>query len=99
MFDRHGVCWGAYQTFAQLLDEDWRVSPTPTRCSATSTSRASARCASAARRWRSAPSTATTHGPAPTLGEHTEQILAEELGLSAGEIAGLRDRGIVAGPA
>ena len=38
-------------------------------------------------------------GPAPTLGQHTEQILADDLGLSAGEIAALRDRGIVAGPA
>jgi 2-methylfumaryl-CoA isomerase len=26
-FDEFGVCWGAYQTFRQLLDEDWRVTP------------------------------------------------------------------------
>ena len=25
-FDAHGVCWGPYQTFTQLLDDDWRVS-------------------------------------------------------------------------
>ena len=25
-FDEHGVCWGPYQTFTQLLDDDWRVS-------------------------------------------------------------------------
>ena len=37
--------------------------------------------------------------PAPVLGEHTEQILAEELGMSSSEIASLRDRGVVAGPA
>jgi 2-methylfumaryl-CoA isomerase len=36
--------------------------------------------------------------PAPQLGQHTEQVLAEDLGLSGGEIAALRDRGIVAGP-
>ena len=24
--DEHGVCWGPYQTFTQLLDDDWRVS-------------------------------------------------------------------------
>ena len=23
--DEHGVCWGPYQTFTQLLDDDWRV--------------------------------------------------------------------------
>ena len=26
--DAHGVCWGPYQTFTQLLDDDWRVAPT-----------------------------------------------------------------------
>jgi 2-methylfumaryl-CoA isomerase len=36
--------------------------------------------------------------PAPLLGEHTEQILAEVLGLGATEIARLHDDGIVAGP-
>ena len=36
--------------------------------------------------------------PSPVLGEHTDEILAEDLGLSAAEIAGLHERGIVAGP-
>ena len=26
-FDELGVCWGPYQTYRQLLEEDWRVSP------------------------------------------------------------------------
>lgn len=34
--------------------------------------------------------------PAPFLGEHSEEVLAERLGLSSGEIARLIDRGIVA---
>jgi 2-methylfumaryl-CoA isomerase len=33
---------------------------------------------------------------APRLGEHTDEILAEDLGLSSGEIARLHDSGIVA---
>jgi len=37
-------------------------------------------------------------GPAPELGEHTEQILANDLGLANSEIAKLFDKGIVAGP-
>ncbi|MEP3330351.1 CoA transferase [Sedimentitalea sp.] len=37
-----------------------------------------------------------TPPPAPRLGEHTELILADTLGLSSGEIARLHDRGIVA---
>jgi 2-methylfumaryl-CoA isomerase len=35
--------------------------------------------------------------PAPKLGEHTDEVLAEVLGLSGAEIAGLHDRGVVAG--
>jgi 2-methylfumaryl-CoA isomerase len=36
--------------------------------------------------------------PAPRLGEHTDQVLAEVLGLPDGEIARLRDNKIIAGP-
>ena len=37
--------------------------------------------------------------PAPRLGQHTDEVLAEVLGLSGGEIAKLHDAGVVAGPA
>ncbi|MFN3233768.1 MAG: CoA transferase [Alphaproteobacteria bacterium] len=37
--------------------------------------------------------------PAPVLGQHTEEILADVVGLDEGEIARLFDDGIVAGPA
>ena len=33
----------------------------------------------------------------PTLGQHTEAILNEDLGMSAGEIEGLLARGIIRG--
>jgi 2-methylfumaryl-CoA isomerase len=36
--------------------------------------------------------------PAPLLGEHTDEILADVLGLGDGEIAGLHDEKVVAGP-
>ena len=35
---------------------------------------------------------------APQLGEHTDEVLADVLGLSSGAIGGLRDRRIVGGP-
>jgi len=35
---------------------------------------------------------------APILGEHTEEVLADVLALSATEIGRLRDAGVVAGP-
>ena len=34
--------------------------------------------------------------PAPYLGQHSEEVLAERLGLSTGAISGLIDRGVVA---
>lgn len=96
-FDRFGVCWGPYQTFTQLVDEDWRCSPEnpmfkdidqpgigKLRTPGTPVAFAAAA--------RQAPL------PAPLLGEHTDQILAEELSLSAREIGVLHDDGIVAGP-
>jgi crotonobetainyl-CoA:carnitine CoA-transferase CaiB-like acyl-CoA transferase len=33
----------------------------------------------------------------PLLGEHTDLVLAEGLGLGQAELSGLRDRGIIAG--
>ena len=36
--------------------------------------------------------------PAPVLGEHTDEVLAEVLGLGDGEIGELYERGVVAGP-
>ncbi len=36
--------------------------------------------------------------PAPLLGQHSEAILADILGLGAGQIGALMDRGVVAGP-
>ena len=36
---------------------------------------------------------------APILGEHSDQVLADVLGLSAREIARLHEQGVVTGPA
>ena len=33
----------------------------------------------------------------PWLGEHTDEVLAAELGLSAGRLTDLRDRGVIGG--
>jgi 2-methylfumaryl-CoA isomerase len=35
---------------------------------------------------------------APVLGQHTDEVLADVLGLSSGEIGALHDSGVVAGP-
>ncbi len=97
IFDGRGVCWGPYQTFVQLVNEDPRASienpmfsridqPGVGRILAPGTPLAFSNIE------RSAPA------PAPRLGEHTEQILSEELGLSPAEVGALHDDGVVAGP-
>jgi 2-methylfumaryl-CoA isomerase len=97
VFDSRSVCWGPYQTFAQLVDEDWRCSPAnpmfsdieqPGLGQIRAPGSPLALGAFARREAR----------PAPRLGEHTVQILAEDLGLSSAEIARLHDDAVVASP-
>jgi 2-methylfumaryl-CoA isomerase len=98
LFAEHGVSWGPYQTFTQLVSEDRRCSPANDMFD-----------------WIEHPGVGRYLAPAsplrfsalgrlpvrraPMLGEHTEQILAEALGLSDRQIGELVARGVVAGPA
>jgi len=98
LFEGTGVCWAPYRTVRQAAlasDRYGLVSPlTPTTRHAGGLAYPTP--AAAALFSGSAP---TAPGVAPALGEHTESVLAETLGLSAGEIAGLFDRKLVAGAA
>jgi 2-methylfumaryl-CoA isomerase len=97
IFDAHDVCWGPYWTFMELVERDARCSTENpmfdwvhqpgigTYLMPTTPLRFAACERLAPRR-------------APLLGEHTDEVLADVLGLSASEIARLHDRGIVAGP-
>jgi len=94
-FDELGVCWGRYQSFTQMVEED-------PRCSTESE----------LFREVDQPGIGTYLSPgsplafagllpveptaAPRLGEHTEEILAERLGMSTAEIGTLHDDGVVA---
>ena len=97
VFEHYGVCWGPYQTFTQLVEEDWRCSEQNPMFKdieqpAIGTLRLPGSPAAFAASPRLDPA------PAPRLGEHTDEILAEELGLSTAEIAKLHEANIVAGP-
>ncbi len=94
-FDRHGVCWGAYRTFRQLLEEDWRCSDAnPMFTDVEQAGIGIVRTPGSPLSFRSLGREPAL--PAPLLGTHTEEILAEELGLSDAEIARLHDRRVVA---
>ena len=95
-FDAHKVCWGRYQTFRQLVEEDERCSEANPMFQRIEQSGIGSYLA---------PGLPVAFGDeprqpvarAPLLGEHTDEILAETLGLSDAEIGRLHDQKIVAG--
>lgn len=96
-FDAHGVCWGPYQTFTQMVEDD-------PRCSTANPMFAEVE--------QPGIGTYLMPGspllfsdvdrlppkPAPTLGQHTDEVLSELLGLSDAEIGRLHDDGVIDGP-
>lgn len=97
IFKLRNVCWGPYRTFRQMLDEDRRVStdnPIFSELEQPGIGRFLV------------PGSPISFGAfprqpprrAPLLGEHTDEILGDDLGLSDKEIVRLREDGVVAGP-
>jgi 2-methylfumaryl-CoA isomerase len=96
-FDALGVCWGPYQTFRQLLDDDWRVSTrNPMFADIDQPGIGTVRAAGTPLTFAS--SERNRPAPAPLLGQHTDEILEGVLGLSTVEVGRLHDSGTVAGP-
>ena len=94
-FDEHGVAWGPYQTFRQLAAEDWRCSTeNPIFHQVYQPGIGNVLMPGSPIRDRSAEQ--PTPAPAPLLGQHTAEVLAEVLGLSDRQIGDLHDRGVVA---
>lgn len=94
-FDELGVCWGRYQTFRQLVDEDPRCSTANELFRDLEQPRIGT--------YLTPGSPVAFDGrlpvdpvPAPRLGEHTDEILGERLGLSGAELAALHDQGVIA---
>ena len=97
IFDRHGVCWGPYQTFMQLVDEDPRCSTENPMFGEVEQPGIGTYLMAGS------PLLFSEHGRlpatrAPLLGEHTDEILSELLTLSETEIGRLHDEGVIAGP-
>ncbi len=89
--DSHGVCWGPYQSFLELVAGDPRCSTANPLFAGVSEPDIGTVLQPA-----SPLGFESRHAPSPRLGEHTEAILADDLGLTGVEIADLVDRGVVA---
>ena len=96
IFDSHGVCWGPYQTFSELVNQDPRCSDeNPVFSTVLQPGIGEYLMPGSPLRFEAEPRRQVT--PAPQLGADTDEILATILGLSAAAIGGLHDRGIIAG--
>lgn len=95
-FDANDVCWSPYRTVKQALAADPRLTTqNPVFAEVDHASGHRYLTPGAAASFMGTERQAPTR--APRLGEHTDQVLAEVLGLSCGEIARLHDQGLVAG--
>ncbi len=94
-FDAAGVCWGRYQTIAQLATSDPECSPANPLFATIQQAGVGEMLAAGIPLDFSARARLPA-APAPRLGEHTEQVLHELLGMPAEEFGRLHDQGIVA---
>jgi len=96
LFDAAGLTWSVFRSFAQAVAEDPDLSPDNPMYQmldqpGIGRMPVPGLPVSFGAIGRMAPS------PAPVLGQHTEEILSEVLGLGAGQIGRLMDQGVVAG--
>ncbi len=92
-----GVCWNRYRSVTSMLAED-------PDCSAANPmfnpieQPGIGNYLAAGLPWDFSAFARQPAQPAPRLGQHTDEVLADVVGLSAAEIGRLHDQGIVAGP-
>ena len=95
VFDADGVCWGPYQPLEEAMTDPRLFAGNPIFSDLTHPSGQTYPAAGAA---ATIPQdTRAPARPAARLGQHTDEVLAEVLGMSGAEIARLHDAGIVAG--
>ncbi|MES2631346.1 MAG: CoA transferase [Pseudomonadota bacterium] len=95
-FDGQGVCWSRYQGIDELASLDAECSPVnPMFARVDQPGVGSVLAPGIPLDFQGLPRVPA--GPAPLLGQHTEEILAELLGIDAAQYGRLHDRGVVHG--
>jgi len=94
---QHKVCWGRYSTVRELLAADARVSLANPVFERVDTPGVGEHL-SAGSAVRLAGQAREPTAPAPRLGDHTDEVLHQVLGLDGAAIGRLHDAGVVAGP-
>ena len=93
--DAQVVCWGRYQSMLELVANDPRCSTENPLFSEVDHPE-SGQYLTPGSPLRFPADNLVDPGPAPRLGQHTDEVLADVLGLSGAEIARLHDRRIIA---
>lgn len=97
VFDQHRVCWGLYRSVGDLLANDPRVSPATEVFEQIETTGVGRHLAAGT----PVRIGAQPRGPirsAPLVGQHTDEVLQDVLGLDSATLGRLHDARIVAGP-
>jgi 2-methylfumaryl-CoA isomerase len=96
-FDRAGLTWSEFRSFARAVREDPDIGPAnPMFAEIDQPGLGRYPVPGTPFAFGAVPREAPVR--APELGEHTEEVLAEVAGLSSGQIGRLFDEGLVAGP-
>lgn len=97
-FDANGVCWAPYQTLHEAVTGDPRLfGANPMFSPVAQPSGLAYPTPGSPAHLPGGPRAPARR--APRLGEHTDEVLLELLGMSAAQVADLHDRRVVAGPA
>jgi 2-methylfumaryl-CoA isomerase len=94
VFEQHGVCWGRYQSVEQMIENTLPGNPMFSTVHQPGVGAIS----SPSLELDFSALTREPARPAPVLGQHTEQVMTEILGMSGAQYGQLHDQGIVAGP-
>ncbi len=96
-FNAHNVCWSRYQTVKQMVETNPDCSAQNPMFNTVEQPGIGAYLAAGAP-WDFSAFQRQPAKPAPRLGEQTDEVLADVVGLSSAEIGRLHDVGVVAGP-